>query len=237
MAIYPGILDYKMFVPTGAAYPTSGLISRWAFDNNVNDGQGNYNLTAGAELSYSNTVYKAGGYSGVFNGSNSETYSTDVNLRRKFDMNYNWSISLWFRSATVKKGMLFGCDGTNTSPYKRSWIFVDTTTQIGILRKSASGDTTLYCTVSTLQNNTWYHVVGTYDGSTLSLYLNNTLIDDAASTFSLGSTDTQTIAFTIGGNSQNNVAQWTGFIDQVYLYDKALDTTEISQLYNSGSGI
>ena len=49
--IYPGVLDYKMFVPAGAAYPTSGLISRWAFDNNVNDGEGNYNLTAGASLS------------------------------------------------------------------------------------------------------------------------------------------------------------------------------------------
>jgi hypothetical protein len=38
-------------------------------------------------------------------------------------------------------------------------------------------------------------------------------------------------------NASWSIASGNGYMDLLYLYNKALNTTEISQLYNGGSGI
>lgn len=87
------------------------------------------------------------------------------------------------------------------------------------------------CAVGTGTNsiatNTWYHIVGTWDGTNIRIYLNGRLISSGGCT---ASTIDTTGALSIGGN----VTGWTylnGIIDEVRIYSSTLTGMEIQQLY------
>ena len=73
--------------------------------------------------------------------------------------------------------------------------------------------------------NTTYHVVGTYDGSNLRIYVNGQLKATQART---GSIDDGTGAFNIGVSPW-----WSGPIDDVALYNVALSATQIQAHYDA----
>jgi hypothetical protein len=91
---------------------------------------------------------------------------------------------------------------------------------------------------STVQSNTWYHVVGVYDGSTAKLYVNGKLentdsgvpaaITANAGQFKVG--DGTSPPNTYGGPHQ-------GQIDDVRVYNYPLTPLQVQQLYDGGSAI
>jgi hypothetical protein len=78
----------------------------------------------------------------------------------------------------------------------------------------------------------WYHIVGMYDGTDIKLYVNNLLIDTAASA----------TASTSGGNPINfmkrwdNAEFWGGALAVVRIYNRALDPHELEANYFWGRG-
>lgn len=82
-------------------------------------------------------------------------------------------------------------------------------------------------TNTTPQANTWYYVVGTYDGSYLRIYINGKLDNTIAQTGSIG---TGTGTFKIGTNISD--LYWPGKIDEVKIYGSALTAEEIKTDYN-----
>ncbi|MBI3231684.1 MAG: fibronectin type III domain-containing protein [Candidatus Doudnabacteria bacterium] len=91
-----------------------------------------------------------------------------------------------------------------------------------------------YFTVSTptaIATNTWYHVVGVYDGSTMKVYVNGTL---------LGSTNVSGLMANNGvnvriGRRQDTALPFNGVIDEVKIYDRALSQSEVMGLYDNTS--
>ena len=75
------------------------------------------------------------------------------------------------------------------------------------------------------------HVAGTWDGTTLKLYINGTL--NNASTPGLTPSDSHA-DFNIGGVS--NAQFFNGAIDEISYYSRALSIAEIQSIYNAGSG-
>ncbi|MEY2487236.1 MAG: hypothetical protein QOH39_2884 [Verrucomicrobiota bacterium] len=84
---------------------------------------------------------------------------------------------------------------------------------------------------TTIQPNTWYHAAVTYDGTRVTLYLNgqieasaplalNTIIDGNGLTFGL---------------RPDTNAHWTGLIDEVEIFRRALSASEILGIYNAGN--
>ncbi len=73
---------------------------------------------------------------------------------------------------------------------------------------------------------TWYHVVATYDGTTMSLYVNGVLEASAASSLSV---ENNTTSMSVGGLPSSNY--FTGTLDEVAVYDKVLSATTISGQY------
>ncbi len=75
---------------------------------------------------------------------------------------------------------------------------------------------------------TWYFLVGSYNGSQVSLYVNGVIVD---STISSGTAlQNQSLNLTIGSASDNNGC-FKGKIDDVRIYDRALSPDEITELY------
>ncbi len=94
----------------------------------------------------------------------------------------------------------------------------------------SSNDTKDLDSKNTVAVNTWYHVVGTYDGTNFDLYVNGSL--ESHTTFS-GTILTTTIAMTIGQVLPNNAAyNFKGTLDEIRIYNRALSAVEVLLLYD-----
>ena len=77
---------------------------------------------------------------------------------------------------------------------------------------------------------TWYHVAGTYDGSTAKLYVNGTLqtTEGSGSAISYGTSTTK-----IGRYAVSSPSYFSGLIDDVSIYNVAKSAVEVLAIYNS----
>jgi len=91
---------------------------------------------------------------------------------------------------------------------------------------------TSYVLFENLLTNTWYHVVGTWSPSGLSIYANGVLQNSNSTTVSayVGSS-----SLYIGGGV-TGWAYWKGNIGPVAIYNRALTATEILQNFNATRG-
>jgi len=86
-----------------------------------------------------------------------------------------------------------------------------------------------------ITTGTWYNIICRFDGSTWKIYLNG--IEKASLTDSTGP-QANTIGFNIGGadNGTAIVRFFNGVVDDVRLYNRALTTTEITNLASQTEG-
>ena len=118
----------------------------------------------------------------------------------------------------------FSLNADSSSPYERTGgINTDSTNKVPI----------------TLEADVWYNVSGTWDGSTLKLYVNGNLHDFATySSYTLPS-DTTGALHVGAGNSggSGGLGQQTANMSQIQLYNnKALSAAEVLQNYNALKG-
>jgi len=80
--------------------------------------------------------------------------------------------------------------------------------------------------VSTLPLHQWNHIVGTYDGTTMKLYANNDLVNSKSVSLKIGVNDQDLyIGKWLSGFSIN------GQIDDVMIFNRALNGSEIQEIY------
>ena len=78
-----------------------------------------------------------------------------------------------------------------------------------------------------LDSGKWSHVVGTYSEDTMRLYVNGAEIAKAYNTNAIG---VSTTSFTVGEGSEYRDRGFTGKIDNVRLWNAAIDSGEVNQL-------
>ena len=79
----------------------------------------------------------------------------------------------------------------------------------------------------------WHHVVVTYDGAHVRLFLDG--VEVAATEYAGVADPGIGVPLFIGGYSQGS-STWHGDLDEVVLHDRALDPAVIASLYATGSG-
>ena len=85
---------------------------------------------------------------------------------------------------------------------------------------------------ASLALNAWTHLAVTYDGSNLRLYVNGTLVRTTAMS---GSMAASTGVLRLGGNSV--WGEWfSGLMDDVRIYNRALSTAEVQADMNTAVG-
>jgi hypothetical protein len=85
----------------------------------------------------------------------------------------------------------------------------------------------------TISNNVWTHIVWTYDGSNIVLYINWVAHSTVAHS---GTIRNPSASFSFLGNwkswSWSPNYFYTGTIDEVWIWNRAITATEVSTLYN-----
>jgi hypothetical protein len=83
-----------------------------------------------------------------------------------------------------------------------------------------------------LSADTWYYIVGVYDGSYVRVYLNGT--QQGGGTAATGAMNNHVGPLTIG--SANGANYYNGIISNVQIYNTSLSQSEITALYDEGIG-
>ena len=83
----------------------------------------------------------------------------------------------------------------------------------------------------TLSNNTWYHYVGTYDGTNARVYINGALVGTSAN--SSGALSASGVDVNIGRNGAYSSDYFTGTVDEVRISNVAYSADWIKTEYNN----
>jgi hypothetical protein len=89
--------------------------------------------------------------------------------------------------------------------------------------------------ISEIALDTWYHVVGTYDGSKVRFYLNG--VERASSDATGPITDTSNTSVLIGEEPNfSSPTGWSfnGVIDEVAIHNRSLSASEVLDFFNGG---
>lgn len=231
---FAGVLDSKKaIVVAEATYPTDGLVARWTFNDTLVSSVNNYALSvlSGGTEAYANgKVGKAFSFNGSTMLQNSDIYTT-------FSGTSSFSISLWTKINSgdwADPWLISGNDGG--SYQKEVFIIGETTSKIYAGRHSPG--VSMYgasTSISNIFDNNWHHIVYTYNGTTISIYTDN----NTPNTTVPGAISINMIKFNVGGyaaGSQSARMRNGSLLDSLYVYSRALNSTEISVLYNGGNG-
>jgi large repetitive protein len=83
-----------------------------------------------------------------------------------------------------------------------------------------------------LSTNTWYHIVGTYNGYHVKIYLNGQLIYNNPTELN-GNISSNDSYLKIGAAPNSGYDYTNAIIDEVLIYSRDLSTAEVQDLYNS----
>lgn len=141
----------------------------------------------------------------------------------------NRTVMAWVKETAAATG--WALEQYVTTLNSGSWGILFLSSQWHIQARNAGGF--VRATVARPVDNLWHHVAGTYDGINVQLYLDGVL---AATTAMTGPLRTDADVFRFLDSTSSHVT-----IDDVRLYDQALDASTITTLMNtpvsSGSGI
>jgi hypothetical protein len=80
----------------------------------------------------------------------------------------------------------------------------------------------------TLEEGTWYHIAGTYDGAELILYLDGEPIGTTAASGQINSTaDPVTVGNIVNAAGAGSNEYWSGIIDELKIWDRAISADEV----------
>ncbi len=211
-----------------AAFNESDLAAWWNFENDntatawdhsVNNNEGTFNGSTISTGQLGNGRY--------FDGSDDEIQITDHNTLKPAT---NLTVSAWFKTEDKSIASQQIISKTRHSGYSLSL----SNTQL-CFAVSDGYNSYKYACISNaaINNDTWYHVAGTYDGSNVKLYLDGQFQTQTVMTTNIYYMDSVLCigaeAGTLGNICENYY--FKGDIDEAKIYTRTLTDTEINNEY------
>jgi hypothetical protein len=140
----------------------------------------------------------------------------------------NWTVAVWhYSSGSLNTPVIWE---SYSSSANVNYLLGNIYSGYGFVAGFNSGGVWRTTTTSyQLPANAWSYIVGTYDGATLKLYVNNILIDSANQTAASVSSGG---SIQLMGNSEAG-EYLEGYLATVGIYNTALTAGQISSIWNS----
>lgn len=210
-------------------YSPSGLVGYWPFEEGSgttvldSSGSGDNGTWNGSTTNGSYyTAGKVGNWAGIFGGT-----STYVNVPGSaYAFSGPFSISLWMNenSSAVSEVVVSEQTGGAGTGYFINTYPTNTEVQIAITSSTFS-----YTTGPAPYFGTWEMVTMVYDGTSLSIYINGSLSGSAVSAAPYNPSG----ALVMGETQRGGFHDFSGSLDDVRIYNRALSPAEIMALYNA----
>jgi hypothetical protein len=231
-------ISFSSVLVQGAYYP-SGLVSWWPAEGNANDIYGSNHGTLNGASFASGKVGQAFSFSPRATSGDSVLVLNDASLNPSAI-----TVDAWFYANSISDG--------DPIVEKTGWIIV---TNGGVLAGLDYGyklgirdDGKVYFTVyiqesggsagfrsspgASVSTGLWYHVAGTYDGSTIKLYLNGALVGSTSVTGTIIHSQLGLAigALESGALMEEDYEYFIGLIDEAEIFSRALSEAEIAQI-------
>ncbi len=214
------------FVYERMANPLSGTVSWYRAEGNANDtvGGNNGTLVGGATFAPGRVGqafdFDAATNSGVIVPSNSSLNPTAA-----------ITLEAWVNPSSFPNGAPTVFRKHRTDGEVQYLLAVGNGPTAGLVHVNL-GPEVGSATGGTVPLNTWSHVAGTYDGSTIRVYLNGV---EVASTPASGVLATSATNLGIGKLDGATFRNFDGLIDEPAIYNRALTAAELQAIYQAGS--
>jgi len=211
-----------------------GPVAHWKFDEGVGS------IAYDSASSNDGVVYGPQWVDGVLDGAldfdgvdDCVEVSDNPNLR--FDGGSPYSLAVWVKAERAVPD--FSSILVKGPAYDENYgLYIVEATGAVRLQYSYGGtytaNETLVDSASSVLNSSWHHVVGTFDGSQLRLYINGVL--EVTGNSAAGIPDTSTTSLTVGVRAGPLDKYFDGLIDDARIYDRALSTSEVELLFEGG---
>ena len=196
-----------------------------------------YNITSqqlkGAGILNSFEIAAGGAFSNVYSVRLDGT-DDDINCGNVTTFNgvNKASISAWFKTSSSSFMYLIAKYATSGDRQFQVLILPNTRIDVYFVNIGFRSTDTI-----DLDDGEWHHFVLSYDGTLSGASRAKVYIDGSALTnqgFSAPTSLSTTSTNLLIGNTGNVVTHWNGEIDEVSLWTKALSSSEVTDIYNSG---
>jgi hypothetical protein len=214
----------------------SALVASYYFNNNFNDSSGNGHHAANAGATFASDRFGAANAALYFDGSVYVDLPNDV----RFQPQSSASLSFWMKSNQTGRFDLFEQRIGNNYPSDLNFNITfnyPSTQRINFNFPNYNLPPNNYTSHNVLSENAidgkWHHMVFVKDvnANTMSIYQDDSL---------LGVKNIQDISFTVNGTlrigKEISGSYWyTGYIDDIRIYSRALNNNEVTELYQGNA--
>lgn len=141
------------------------------------------------------------------------------------------SVSAWvYHDVTGVVDQVLSKDNSGSS---RVWQFrITSSDEVSFIVFDEGGANSSVTSTNTISQSTWRHIVGTWDGTTIKVYIDG--LFDNSSAFAGKLNKNETGEAYIGQSENGSPGYFDGRIDDARIYNKALSASEIQALFSQG---
>jgi hypothetical protein len=207
---------------------TDSMVAHWKLDGNADDPVGGNHGTV-----YGSTEWTIGKIDGALDFGGGVGDYVSIPHDDSLDLTNNFSISAWFKPENTGLFLFIICKG-NVPAYSEGGAYsILYAPGVDILSFCVrdSNDNEFRCASPSLPLNGWTHVVGTFSDGNIKIYKDGVLSDSE----DLGTSTIRSNNGPLGiGAEGDGESPFSGTIDDVRIYGRALSEVEVGELVNLG---
>ena len=217
-------------------YNSANLMAHYALDEGSgtiavdSSGNGNNGTISGGATFTTGKIGQALSFDGVNDYINIPNNTT---LSPTGDMTLSAWVKFWQLGTDLARVQKIVYKGHNVTPWESYELMMDATNQIVFNRAGGTNSYAGAGYTGAVSKGVWYHIVGVSQGLTMKIYINGTdstnwKYNDVSGSFLQSNMDLRI------GNNPWNSEHFNGDIDDVRIYNYALSSQEVTNLYNNG---
>jgi formylglycine-generating enzyme len=212
--------------------PPSGIVSWWTGDDTAADRVGTNNGTSFGGVTYTN-----GEVAACFNFDGVSGY-VDIPDPANLNPTGPFSVEFWMNGGTQQSGLFDVVDKSHGFTDSTGWTFEgqSSTGTLGFyygLGGGGAGNFAGAITTNKVLDNQWHHLTGIWTGTQIGIYVDGVLqVANSSTTLPVNNQRDLLFATSWGGGTHTRF--FSGQLDEVTYYDRALTSEEVVSIFNAG---